>query len=146
MSSISRRAALAGAALAPFAGIRPAAAAPSSDVTSPTLLAMRQLLRDYRAAEAHAMALEDLPNCREQPCYIEARAREDALSADFHRLWAQPVTCFADIVARAEAAAYWNSHGDLDAAEGRLQGDDSPYFDERSLVHLVEAVLALARR
>jgi hypothetical protein len=145
--SLPRRAVLAGAALAPLAGLPMAAeASTSADVTSPTLLAMRRLLRDYRAAENHSMALEDLPNCRELPCYIEARAREDALEAEFHRLWAQPVTCFDDVVARAEAVQFWNSDSAIDAPADRLEQEDSDCFNDRSLVHLVKAVLELARR
>jgi hypothetical protein len=143
MSRVSRRAALAGAALAPLAGIRPAEAATAPE-TSPTLAAMRQLIRDHRAAEAHSIALEEIAGHDDLPAYIEARAREKALDAEFDRLWAQPVTCFADVVARAESAHYWNAS--LEKDNNQIEGANSEYFDERSVARLVEAVLELARR
>lgn len=115
----------------------------TADVTSPTLVAMRQLIRDYRAAEAHSIALEDIPGHDALPAYAEARAREKALAAEFDALWALPVTCFADVVARAEAAALWNAG--LEKGCDGIDGTNSPYFDDRALARLVEAVLSLAR-
>jgi hypothetical protein len=44
MSSVTRRAALAGAALAPLASVRPAKAATAAEATSPTLLEVRRLV------------------------------------------------------------------------------------------------------
>jgi hypothetical protein len=102
----------------------------TANVTSPTLDAMRQLIPDYRAAEDNAISLETLPNCEELPAFAEARAREEALKAEFDRIWALPVTCFDDIVARAEAAQFWNVS---DPASGRIDGANSEYFDERLL-------------
>jgi hypothetical protein len=152
MSETSRRIFLgsavgAGGLLLPWRGSGALALADPSaaaDRPSPTLTAMRQLLRDFRAAENYAMSFEDRRDCDELPVYVEARTREEALAAEFDRLWAQPVTCWDDVVARAEAAAFWNRS--LDAADDRIEGVRSETFDERSLAHLVEAVLELARR
>jgi hypothetical protein len=72
-----------------------------------------------------------------------ACADADVVAAEFDRLWAQPVRSWPDVLARAEACEFWHLR---DEQTNRIEGANSPHFDERSVAHLVEAVLELARR
>jgi hypothetical protein len=139
MSIVSRRTALAGAALAPLAGIRPAAATAAA-MPSAVLDELHRLVARAKATWVLATDLDG------QPGGAEAEAEAAALDAEIAdraaAIWATPVTTWADVVARAAIADNWAPYDD----RGELWDiNNAEYIGERAAAELLKAVLDLGR-
>jgi hypothetical protein len=135
--TLPRRAVLAGAALAPLAGLPTAGEA--ADPVTPVALAVRRLASRARAAIDYECSLEG------QSGYAEACARSAELTGELEALaeavWAKPVRSWADVIERAEVAEWYAYR---EPFTNRIIGATSECPGERSVAFLVEAVLKMA--
>jgi hypothetical protein len=143
-AQLPRRAVVLAGPLAALAGNLPSTAteAIANDATATALL--EEVRR--RAAELLA-AINTECELEGKPGYAAACARAEALQAEFNALsdtiWARPVRSWDDVIARAEIASHyapreWGTH--------RLADLTSACWHDRSLAHLLEAVLRLGGR
>ena len=142
----TRRSVLAGgvsvAAALPLAGSAACAMATSGGLVAE----VRGLaVRHFKAICAEAMAEDvhgsDLPE--HAAAIAERRTADLAFEALSERIYRLPVTCFDDIVARAEIASFWGDRDDNGEIE-HLHCNDWSGTDDRAVAQLLRAILDLA--
>lgn len=134
----SRRAILSGAGCLAAAGALAAVPAGASALALPS------------AIFEHRKAVADLDVALERSDFTEEI--EDALYAKIpaaaERLWSLPVKSWADVVARAELAAWWTQDDLWDGCKS-LEDPGRPIecicLDDRAIAALIEAVFIMAK-